>query len=234
MPAELITSAQNPKVKRLLALQKDSSLRRESGLFVVEGRRELEHCLDAGFEVDSVFVCPSLHGPDFTLQRLRTFGPIPPTAKAAGPSHSRCVGADGLWRAKSLPGNGADTRIFEVSPEVYEKVAYRGGTEGVIAEVTAKEMRLEDLELPENPLIVVLEAVEKPGNLGAVLRSADAAGADAVLVCDPLTDLYNPNLIRASIGAIFTVPCVACSSEEAIAWLKARGIQILTAQLQDS
>jgi TrmH family RNA methyltransferase len=234
MPAELITSAQNPKVKRLLALQKDSSLRRESGLFVVEGRRELEHCLAAGYEVDSVFVCPSLHGPDFTLQRLRTFGPIPPTAKAAGPSHSRCVGADGLWRAKSLPGNGADTRIFEVSPEVYEKVAYRGGTEGVIAEVTAKERRLEDLELPENPLIVVLEAVEKPGNLGAVLRSADAAGADAVLVCDPLTDLYNPNLIRASIGAIFTVPCVACSSEEAIAWLKARGIQILTAQLQDS
>jgi TrmH family RNA methyltransferase len=251
MPAEIITSAQNPKVKRLLALQKDSSLRRESGLFVVEGRRELEHCLVAGFEIDSVFVCPLIAGPDFALQRLRTFGPIPPTAKAAGPSHcgeilspygppgdicpkGRCVGADGLWRAKSLPGNGADTRIFEVSPEVYEKVAYRGGTEGVIAEVRARQLRLEDLDLPENPLIVVLEAVEKPGNLGAVLRSADAAGADAVLVCDPLTDLYNPNLIRASIGAIFTVPCVACSSEEAISWLQARGIQILTAQLQDS
>ena len=234
MPAEIITSAQNPKVKRLLALQKDSSLRRESGLFVVEGRRELEHCLDAGFEVDSVFVCPSIAGPDFALQRLRTFGPIPPTPYGAGPSHSRCVGADGLWRAKSLPGNGADTRIFEVTPEVYEKVAYRGGTEGVIAEVKAKQRRLENLELPEKPLIVVLEAVEKPGNLGAVLRSADAAGADAVLVCDPLTDLYNPNLIRASIGAIFTVPCVACSSEDAIAWLQARGIQILTAQLQDS
>ena len=88
--------------------------------------------------------------------------------------------------------------------------------------------------LMENPLIMVLEGVEKPGNLGAVLRSADAAGADAVIVCDPLTDLYNPNLIRASIGAIFTVPTVACSSEEAIAFLKARGIRILTAQLQDS
>ena len=81
---------------------------------------------------------------------------------------------------------------------------------------------------------MVLEAVEKPGNLGAVLRSADAAGADAVLVCDPLTDLYNPNLIRASIGAVFTVPCVACTSQEAIAWLQKHGIQILTAQLQDS
>ena len=81
---------------------------------------------------------------------------------------------------------------------------------------------------------MVLERVEKPGNLGAVLRSADAAQADAVIVCDPLTDLYNPNLIRSSIGAIFSVPCVACSSEECIAFLKARGIRILTAQLQDS
>ena len=104
----------------------------------------------------------------------------------------------------------------------------------MIAEVKAKRMGLEDLRLPENPLIVVLESVEKPGNLGAVLRSADAAGADAVLVCDPLTDLYNPNLIRASIGAIFTVPCVACSSADAIAWLQKLGVQILTAQLQDS
>jgi TrmH family RNA methyltransferase len=81
---------------------------------------------------------------------------------------------------------------------------------------------------------MVLEGVEKPGNLGAVLRSVDAAGADAVIVCDPLTDLWNPNLIRASIGAVFTVPTVCCSSAEAIAWLKAHGIRILTAQLQDS
>jgi TrmH family RNA methyltransferase len=93
---------------------------------------------------------------------------------------------------------------------------------------------LEDLQLCASPLIIVLERVEKPGNLGAVLRSADAAKADAVIICDPLTDLYNPNLIRSSIGAIFSVPCVACSSEDCIAFLKARGIQILTAQLQDS
>ena len=97
-----------------------------------------------------------------------------------------------------------------------------------------REQRLEDLQLGEAPLIVVLESVEKPGNLGAVLRSADAARADAVIVCDPLTDLWNPNLIRASLGGIFTVPTVCASSEEAIAWLKAHGIRILTAQLQDS
>ena len=81
---------------------------------------------------------------------------------------------------------------------------------------------------------MVLESVEKPGNLGAILRTAEAAGVDAVIVCDPLTDLYNPNLIRSSVGAFFTVPCVACTSEECIAFLKQQGIQILTAQLQDS
>ena len=113
-------------------------------------------------------------------------------------------------------------------------MAYRESTEGILAEVEYKSLTLKDLELPENPLVMVLEAVEKPGNLGAVLRSADAAGADAVIICDPLTDLYNPNLIRASVGAVFTVPTVACTSADAIAFLQARGIQILTAQLQDS
>lgn len=121
-----------------------------------------------------------------------------------------------------------------VSPAVYEKIAYRGGTEGVMAEVRVRTHTLADLQLPPNPLVVVLERVEKPGNLGAILRSADAARVDAVVVCDPLTDLFNPNLIRSSIGAIFSVPTVACPSEECIAFLKARGIAILTAQLQDS
>ena len=97
-----------------------------------------------------------------------------------------------------------------------------------------KTLRLDDLDLPENPLLMILERVERPGNLGAVLRSADAAAADAVSGCDPLTDLYTPILIRSSMGAVFTVPTVACSSEECIDFLKRKGIQILTAQLQDS
>lgn len=192
--AEVITSPSNPKIKRLLALQQKSSARREAGLFVVEGQRELQHCIDAGFEIDSIFVCPDL---------LST------------PPESRI-------------------KVFEVTKEVYARISYREGTEGVIAEVRTPDRRFEDLVLPERPLVVVLESVEKPGNLGAVLRSADAAGADAVLICDPLTDLWNPNLIRASIGAVFTVPCLSCGSAEAIAFLKARGIRILTAQLQDS
>ena len=196
---ETITSQQNPKIKLLLQLQQKSSERRKAGLFVVEGRRELMHCLEAGFVVDTVFWCPSVE---------TATEPMPPLP-------------DGV-------------RVFEVSKEVYEKIAYRGSTEGVIAEVKTRQQTLDDLQLPEQPLVVVLERVEKPGNLGAILRSADAAGVDAVIVCDPLTDLYNPNLIRSSVGGFFSVPCVACTSEACIAFLKSAGIQILTAQLQDS
>ena len=193
MEESIITSTQNAKVKHVVALQQKSALRRKEGLFVVEGRRELMHCLEAGYEVAELF----------TLGDLAPLGDLGPLGSL-------------------------------VSPQVYEKMAYRGSTEGVIAVVREKHLSLDDLQLSKAPLIMVLERVEKPGNLGAVLRSADAAKADAVIVCDPLTDLYNPNLIRSSIGAVFSVPCVACSSEDCIAFLKARGIQILTAQLQDS
>ena len=222
--SELITSAQNPKIKKLLALQQKSSERRECGLFVVEGVRELQHCVEAGYEVDSVF-------------RLVSAGTSPASNFIPDPSHkAEPINGSGmkLDAGKARIGAKMQWRVFDVSPEVYGKIAYRGSTEGVIAEVRTRELKLGDLKLGKNPLIVVLESVEKPGNLGAVLRSADAAGADAVIVCDPLTDLYNPNLIRSSIGGVFTVPTVACTSEEAIKWLKGNGIQILTAQLQDS
>ena len=194
-----ISSLQNTKVKQLVALQQKSAERRKQGVFVVEGIRELEHCMDAGYTVNSIFFCPEL--------------------------------TDTGALSSLLPENLAS---YEVSPEVYEKMAYRGSTEGVIAIVQSKQVGLKDLRLSDHPLLIVLESVEKPGNLGAILRSADAAGADAVIICDPLTDLYNPNLIRSSIGAIFTVPCVACSTDECIAFLKSHGIRILTAQLQDS
>ena len=198
-----ITSAQNPKIKDFLALQEKSRLRREKGRFVVEGRRELLHCLEAGFSPRTIFVCEEILG----------VGEMEAVLGAAGEG---CT-------------------VFSVSANVYDRMAYRSGTEGVTAIMQARNLRLEELRFRnEEPLIVVVEAVEKPGNLGAILRSADAAGADAVIVCDPLTDLYNPNLIRASIGAVFSVPVVAASSAETIEWLRSRGVTIYTAQLQDS
>ncbi len=194
---EKITSARNERIRQVLELQEKSRTRRALGLFVVEGRRELEHCLEAGYELDSVFWCPEI------LPEL----------------------------PQELIG---DVPVSELTAELYGRIAYRGGTEGLVARVKARPHTLDDLALKENPLIVVLESVEKPGNLGAVFRSADAAGADAVIICDPLTDLYNPNLIRSSIGGVFTVQSAVCDSASAISWLKARGMKILTAQLQDS
>ena len=125
-------------------------------------------------------------------------------------------------------------RHFALSAGLYAKAAYREGTEGAIGVFQAIEHPLSSLHLTDNPLIAVLESVEKPGNLGAVLRTCDAAGADALVICDPRTDLYNPNLIRASIGAVFTVPTAVCTTAQAITFLKSKGIRILTAQLQDS
>ena len=235
MRVETITSAQNPKIKNLLLLQEKSKARREQGLFVVEGVRELSHCLSAGYTVKTIFICPDIAGGLTEEGVVSQISGHPRPDKREGPAGA----ASGRGRSKAeaicdaIP-SAVEPLVIELPEQLYRKVAYRESTEGIIAEVEYKELGLKDLQLPENPLIMVLESVEKPGNLGAVLRSADAAKADAVLICDPLTDLYNPNLIRASIGAIFTVPTVAVSSEEAIAFLQARDIQILTAQLQDS
>ena len=205
MEENIITSVQNARIKHVVALQQKSSLRREEGLFVVEGQREIEHCLEGGYEVVEVY------------KRSQESG------------------------VRSQESGVRREVEYLVTLQVYEKMAYRGSTEGIIAVVKSKDHSLSSLLTPhssllekDNPLVVVLESVEKPGNLGAILRSADAANVDAVIVCDPLTDLYNPNLIRASIGAVFTVPTVVCTSQECITFLKERKINILTAQLQDS
>ncbi len=126
----------------------------------------------------------------------------------------------------------ADAEVFPVSKEVFEKIAYREGSGGIIALTRPKSHSLSDLKLPEKPLLLVLEAVEKPGNLGALLRTADAAGIDAVVVCDPQTDIYNPNVVRSSIGCLFSVPLAVCNSQEAISWMKQKGISIYCTYLK--
>ena len=206
MEENIITSVQNARIKHVVALQQKSQLRREEGLFVVEGQREIEHCIGCGYEIVELYVNKqtndSIVWSDFTADLSK------------------------------------EPFLCYVSAAVYEKMAYRGSTEGMIAVAKCKDHSLSTLHAAlsatKNPLVVVLESVEKPGNLGAVLRTAEAAHVDAVIVCDPLTDFYNPNVIRASIGGVFCVPTVACSSKECIAFLKEKGIRILTAQLQDS
>ena len=197
----LISSTQNPRIKQVVALSQKSTERRSTGLIVVEGHRELLHCVNSGAQVQAVFYCPAIYN----------------ASRGEGDVLAMCEG-----------------ERFEVTKPVYDRIAYREGTEGIMAVVKPRMLTLDDLQLPRHPLLMVLERVEKPGNLGAVLRSADAAPADAVIVCDPLTDIYNPNIVRSSIGAVFTVPCVPCTTAQCIRFLKQHDVHILTAQLQDS
>lgn len=124
--------------------------------------------------------------------------------------------------------------LIPVQLSVFEKLAYRESTGGVIALAQQKVHTLQDLKLSANPLLLILEGVEKPGNLGAMLRTADAAGVDAVIICDPQTDFYNPNVIRSSVGCVFTKQVASASSEETIAWLRQHHIKIYCTYLEAS
>ncbi len=126
---------------------------------------------------------------------------------------------------------GSSFEIIEVTPDIYNRLAYRKDHEGAIALANPRRILFHDLKLSKNPLILILESVEKPGNLGALLRTADAANLDAVIICDPQTDIYNPNAIRSSIGCIFTMPVVTSTSEHTIHWLKEKQIKIFCTAL---
>jgi TrmH family RNA methyltransferase len=129
---------------------------------------------------------------------------------------------------------GSKAEHIEISRDVYQKLAYRDTTEGIIAIAQAKSLSLDDLQLGKNPLILVAEATEKPGNLGALLRTADAAKLDAVIIANPKSDLYNPNIVRSSVGCVFTNQIATGTTDEVIAYLKAKNIGIYCATLQDS
>ncbi|MDD5482265.1 MAG: RNA methyltransferase [Kiritimatiellae bacterium] len=123
----------------------------------------------------------------------------------------------------------AGAEIISCPPRVFAKMAYRDKPDGLLAVAPQAQIGLDDLKLSPFPLLVVAQAIEKPGNLGTIFRSADAAGADAVIVCDRCTDVNNPNALRASVGAVFTVPAAEASSQNAVRWLRAKKIQILAA-----
>jgi TrmH family RNA methyltransferase len=138
---------------------------------------------------------------------------------------------------RSLDGLAVAERLrhrpttLEVSPTVLARVAFGQRSDGVVAIVATPTASLDDLALPPDPLVVVAESIEKPGNLGAVIRTADGAGADAVIAADPRTDLFNPNAIRASLGTIFALPVVSADSPATLDWLVARGIRPVAARV---
>jgi RNA methyltransferase, TrmH family len=124
--------------------------------------------------------------------------------------------------------------VLEVGREAFEKVAYGDRLDGIVAVAETPLRTLETLALPPEPLIAVIEGVEKPGNLGAILRTADGAGLDAVIVAESATDLFNPNIIRASIGTVFAVPVCVASSGEVLPWLQRLGVAIVAARVDAS
>jgi TrmH family RNA methyltransferase len=130
-------------------------------------------------------------------------------------------------RPANLAAAGAER--ITVKRAVFEKMSYRDNPDGWLAVFPIPQISLEDVKLSDSPLVIVAESVEKPGNLGAILRTADAARVDALLICDPRVDLWNPNVVRASRGAVFSVPAVECANTDALEWLKRGGVRILAA-----
>ncbi len=147
-------------------------------------------------------------------------------ARAAGHSPRTIFSAPEL-ASRELAVAGAEH--ITVNRAVFEKISYRQNPDGWLAVVPVPHLELNNLMLSDRPLLIVAESIEKPGNLGAILRTADAAGVDSVFVCDPRVDAWNPNVVRASRGALFSVPVVECDSVTALGWLKGRGIRIFAA-----
>lgn len=202
-----IDSLQNPLIKRIDQLQRKSKSRRVENAFVVEGQREVALCDLGGFVIQSLLICPPIFNGETAVPAQEIF--------------------------KKL-GLSQQPEIITVSTTVYEKIAYRTTTEGCMAIVISKNTTLESLPLSENPLLLVAESIEKPGNIGALLRTADAAGVDAVILTNALSDVYNPNVIRASIGCVFTVPIIVCTTAQIVNYLKIKKINLFAATLQAS
>lgn len=197
-----ISSTQNALIKKVVQLRDKSKERKNTGLFILEGIRELGLAQKANYTIETLLF------------------------------NDKLISISAI--AHSINLNNINNSVA-VSQEVYNKIAYRSTTEGVIAIAKAKSHALEQLKFAtKNPLILIAEALEKPGNIGALLRTADAANLDAVLIANPKTDLYNPNIIRSSVGCIFTGNIATGTTSDIIKYLKERNIAIYCAALTAS
>lgn len=198
MAAIKITSLKNDLVKKYLTLS-EGNKRRKAGEFVIEGRKEIAHALNVGIQITDFFYCPGIIADEEALSEY-----------------------PGLIDAVS----NSTHNVYEVTPQVYDRIAYRGKVEGLAAIAEYPDFKPDFAELGDNPLVLVVEGVEKPGNLGAILRTADAAGVDMVLIADNGgTDIYNPNVIRSSLGAVFTLKVFALPVDDVIEVLRANKVK---------
>lgn len=204
-----ISSLQNELIKSTYLLQSKSRIRKKEGLFVVEGIREITLALESGYQFRHLLVCEEIAS-DSGLSQLEhlTLGRISP--------------------------KGSDVEWVSLSTKIYQHLAHRKTTEGVIGIAFSRERKIEDFKFNRNPLVLVAEASEKPGNIGALLRTSDAANLDAVIIANPKTDIYNPNIIRSSVGCVFTQNVITASSEEIISYLKQKDFTILAAALTEN
>lgn len=197
----LLSSLQNPRIKQALHLRERKD-REKTGLFIIEGYRELLRAVDAGHSINILFICPPLF-----------------------------LGTNEDALIKKVIAGGA--QVYTCTEKVFEKLSYRDRPDGLLAIAPQKHFNLNDLSQlltnKPNPLLIVAEAIEKPGNLGTILRSSDAVGLDSLIVCDRCTDIHNPNVVRASVGTLFTVPVIEANGNDTLNWLKSRGITILAA-----
>ena len=179
-----------------------ASERREQNLILIEGLREIVLAQRAGYQITSLFI------------------------------YEEILKEDERYSLKTLTNNNSGMSVYHISKEVYDSLAYRETTEGVIATARPGNHSLDKIKLGTSPLILVIEGVEKPGNLGAMLRTCDAAHVDAVIICDGKTDVYNPNVVRSSLGTVFTQQIIVCETAQAIQFLKGNGIKIFAAELE--
>ncbi len=203
-----ITSTQNSYIKSLLQLRDKSRERKKTSTFLIEGVREIALAIKGGYTLETILFYPELCSKE-QINEL--------THKHINTSTHRQI------------------NFIEVSKEVYQKLAYRETTEGVIAVANSKKNELNNLSFQtKTPLILIAEAPEKPGNIGAILRTADAANVDAVIIANPKTDLYNPNIIRSSVGCVFTNQIATGTTSQIITFLKEKNINIYAAILQSA
>lgn len=197
-----LTSLQNGKVKLVVRLRNRRE-RDETGLYLIEGYRELSRASKAKVHIESLFICPSLF-----------------------------LGTNEEELIQSIKSTKAP--VYLCTPTIFKKISYRDRPDGLLAIAKKSPSNLQKISLSKSPFVVVAQAIEKPGNLGTILRSSDAAKVDGLVVCDRCTDVFNPNVVRASVGTLFTVPLAECSSQETISWLRHHSIQIVAATPQAS